>query len=193
MAHSAVAVNQAPSQPRASETRAPTPPVAAPGPAPASIAQPGGRHSHQPTGPLLPFALPVFSCAMRAGLPSPQLLSRRASPRYRRLDLGVLSISLVHFGTVYSVSRSPYIAMAGLGKASRLSPRLRELLAHLADHATELVDDLPIDRAVFREPMGQGGGASWRHALHGARLLTYSPFFSCVLRRRWGTSYSVDG
>ena len=53
------------------------------------------------------------------------------------------------------------------------------------------IDDLPIDRAVFREPMGQGGGASWRHALHGARLLTYSPFFSCVLRRRWGTSYSV--
>lgn len=48
----------------------------------------------------------------------------------------------------------PYIAMAGLGKASRLSPRRRELLAHLADHATEL-----------------GGGASWRHALHGARLM----------------------
>ena len=100
-------------------------------------------------------------------------------------------MSLVHFGTVYSVSRSPYIAMAGLGKASRLSPRLRELLAHLADHATELVDDLLIDRAVFREPTGQGGEASWRHALHGARLLTYPPFFSCVLRRRWGTSYSV--
>ena len=69
------------------------------------------------------------------------------------------------------LSRSPYVAVAGLGKASRLSPRLRELLAHLADHATELVDDLPIDRAVFREPMGQEGGASWRHALHGARLM----------------------
>ena len=120
------------------------------------------HHSHQPTGPLLPFALPVFSCAMRAGLPSPQLLSRRASPRYRRLDLGVLSISLVHFGTVYSVSRSPYIAMAGLGKASRLSPRLRELLAHLADHATELVDDRrPADRSR-RLPRAHGAGAGGR-------------------------------
>ena len=160
----------------------------------------------------------------RAGLSSPQLLSRRDSPRYRRLDLGVLSIRLIHFGTVYSVLdlggrppacrhygqgerglvlcrsgrlanllpsqvRIPYIAVAGLGKASRLSPQLRELLAHLADDATELVDDLPIDRAVFREATGQGGGASWRHARHGARLLTYSPFFSYVPRRHWGTSY----
>ena len=100
MAHSAVLVNQAPSQPRASETRAPTPPVAAPGPAPASITQPGATPLPPAHRPSTSFCPP---CAMRAGLPSPQLLSRRASPRYRRLDLGVLSINLIHSGTVHSV------------------------------------------------------------------------------------------
>ena len=64
-------------------------------------------HTARCDTPLPPAHRPSTSfcppCAMRAGLPSPQLLSRRASPRYRRLDLGVLSINLMHFGTVYSV------------------------------------------------------------------------------------------
>jgi len=62
-----------------------------------------------------------------------------------------------------------YIAVAGLGKMSRLSQRARALLVALSDHVTDLGDALPpsLTRKLFRDP----SGGTWRHNLHAGRLL----------------------
>lgn len=85
-----------------------------------------------------------------------------------RFVLLVLSINLIECGNEFLCQvGKPFIAIAGLGKNSKLSPKCRELLAKLADFTTALVDQLPIGSAVFRDPHG----GSWRHSLHGGSLM----------------------